>query len=280
MLNINWEAAINTRRSARNYQMIEIDKYKIQELISFSENIEVPFSHTVECRFFKADPTKKLYFSMQSPPDNLAYLSETDILSISKTGFIGELMILLAQSLGISTCWYGHYKLEELERLMPHLEKKSYLETSNMGFGYSKGEVEGRRAICITPLGYHNEKGLRIVDRMTEKFISFKRKPIEDLLITKESIDKISDTIQYAMNLARLAPSAANSQHWRFNVTEDNSKITIAMPIGYKHMKWEHPNVDIGICACHLWLGLKIKNKEPKVTVIEDNGRALWTFEI
>ena len=71
MLNINWEVAINTRRSARNYQMSEIDKDKLQELISFSENIEVPFSHNVECRFFKAEPTKKLYFSMQSPPDNL-----------------------------------------------------------------------------------------------------------------------------------------------------------------------------------------------------------------
>ena len=51
------------------------------------------------------------------------------------------------------------------------------------------------------------------------------------------------------------------------------------MPVGYKHFKWEHPNVDIGICACHVWLGLIDKGYNPAVTVNEDSGRAVWKFQ-
>ncbi|WP_414150835.1 hypothetical protein ACIZ62_18215 [Acetobacterium carbinolicum] len=48
------------------------------------------------------------------------------------------------------------------------------------------------------------------------------------------------------------------------------------MPPGYQHFKWEHPNVDIGICACHVWLGLLDRGWHPTVTVSEEGGRAVW----
>jgi len=52
------------------------------------------------------------------------------------------------------------------------------------------------------------------------------------------------------------------------------------MPVGYKHFKWEHPNVDIGICASHVWLGLIDKGYDPQVTVSDDSGRAVWKIGI
>jgi hypothetical protein len=54
---------------------------------------------------------------------------------------------------------------------------------------------------------------------------------------------------------------------WRFAFEDSFQTITIAMPPGYKHFKWEHPNVDIGICACHVWLGLLDKGYDPKIEV-------------
>jgi len=69
----------------------------------------------------------------------MAFMSETDILSISKIGFVGELVILFATSKGLSTCWFGHYRLSELERLMPHLQSPDQLNEANMGYGY--GEI-------------------------------------------------------------------------------------------------------------------------------------------
>ena len=41
---------------------------------------------------------------MESPPDNMAFMAETDLILISKAGFVGELLILFATSKGLSTC--------------------------------------------------------------------------------------------------------------------------------------------------------------------------------
>ncbi len=268
--------AIDARRSARSYQMTQVDRTVMDTIKDFAREIQVPFDHNVEIRFFAADPTKTLYPLMKSPPDNIAFLAGTDSVSISKVGFVGEMLILYAQSKGLSTCWYGHYKLEELERLMPHLHSPDQLREANMGFGYSKGETEGIRAICITPLGYYENGGLRLMDRITKKTISQKRKEIQELLENQDDYRHLSEDVLYALDLGRKAPSAANSQMWRFGFEDNYKTITIAMPLGYQHFKWEHPNVDIGICACHIWLGLIDKGYVPKVSVYEDSGRAIW----
>ncbi len=249
-------------------------------LFEYAKTVKPPFDCATEIRFFKADPTKELYTMMKSPPDNVAFLSETDVVSIAKTGFMGELLILMAQSLGVSTCWYGHYKLAELERLMPHLQNPSQLEEPPNGFSYSKGVTEGVRAICISPLGYYESSGLRLMDRMTKKMFSFKRKEIKDLIENPDDSANLSDDLSYALDLARRAPSAGNSQMWRFSFDNGYKKVTVAMPLGYKHYKWQHPNVDIGICACHLWLALSEKGYTPQVEVCEDSDRAVFSFKL
>lgn len=270
------KSTIESRRSARSYKMEAVEQEAMDSIREFAKSIPVPFDHNVEIRYFHADPTKTLYALMTSPPDNVSFLSETDIISISKVGFVGELFILFAQSKGLSTCWYGHYKLAELERLMPHLQSPDQLAESNMGYGYSKGITTGRRTICITPLGYYEDGGLRLLDRIQNKTSSFKRKEVKELLENPDDYDRLSDDFVYALDLGRKAPSAANSQMWRFGFEDSFNTITISMPLGYKHFKWEHPNVDIGICACHVWLGLIDKGYNPVVRVNEESGRAVW----
>lgn len=272
--------SIDSRRSARSYKMKAVEENVMKSIMDFANSMPVPFEHDVEIKFFKADPTKTLYTVMKSPPDNVAFMAETDIVSISKVGFIGELLILFAQSKGLATCWYGHYKLVELERLMPHLQSPEQLKESNMGYGYSKGVTTGRRAICITPLGYYEEGGLRLMDRFTKKTSSFRRKEIKELLENPDEYEKLSEDVLYALDLGRKAPSAANSQMWRFGFEDDFRTITVAMPVGYKHFKWKHPNVDIGICASHIWLGLIDRGYNPSVTVNDESGRAVWRFSV
>ena len=273
---IDWESAVNVRRSVRSYETRDIEKQSMDRLRNFINNMKVPFAHNVKIRFFKANSDKKLYSTFNSPPDGMAFISNTDIVSISKAGFIGELAILYATSLGISTCWYGHYSLEELEKIMHHLGENN--TTDNPKWGYGKGVFQGERVICISPLGYWKKKGLRLADRVTESFISYKRKEISELL--EGTTESLTLELLYALDLARKAPSGANSQHWRFKFSSDLKTISIAMPIGYKHIKWEHPDVDIGICACHFWLGLLLKGIQSKVSVSEEEGRAVWKFEI
>lgn len=236
----------------------------------------LPFDHSVEIRFFKAEGNRILYPLMNAPQDNVAFLSETDLVSISKAGFVGEMLILLAQSKGLQTCWYGHYKLKELERLMSHLQSIQQLEEANMGDGYPKGVTVGRRAICISPLGYSEESGLRLIDRITAKTISYKRKSIIELLEPGEDFSQLNEDLLFALDLARKAPSAANAQMWRFGFDENFNRVGVAMPPGYRHFKWEHPNVDVGICACHLWLGLLDQGYCPHVTIEEEGDRVIW----
>lgn len=274
------KSTIDSRRSTRSYKMTIVDADIIDSIKDFAKSMAVPFEHNVGIKFFHSDPTKTLYMTMKSPMHNIAFMAETDFISISKVGFIGEFLILFAQSKGLSTCWYGHYKIAELERLMPHLQSAAQLKESNMGFGYSKGVTTGTRAICVTPLGYHEEGGLRLMDRIMEKSVSFKRKEIKDLLENSNDFNKLSEDILYALDLGRKAPSALNSQMWTFAFEDDFKTIIVAMPIGYQHLKWEHPNIDIGICACHIWLGLIDKGYNPNVTVTEDSGRAIWRLSI
>jgi nitroreductase len=278
-INFSIKNTIELRRSYRNYKMTELDPNILAEIQTFAKSIDLPFSHSTDIRFFNAEPTNKLYMTMKSPPNNVAFLSQTDIVSISKTGFVGELIILFAQSKGIATCWYGHYKLLELQRLMPHLQSLKQLEESNAGYGYSKGITEGIRAIAVSPLGYYNESGLRLIDRVTAKTISFKRKDLKDLLEKADDFDKLSEDFLYALDLGRKSPSAANSQMWRFGFMDEYQTIIISMPKGYKHIKWEHPNVDIGICACHVWLGLVDKGYNPSVSIEEYDDRAIWKIK-
>lgn len=275
---IDWESAINTRRSIRSYENKPVEESKMKLIQNFINEMQVPFDHNVKIRLFKSNTNRKLYTAFTAPSDGIAFISHTDNCSISKTGFIGEIVILFATSLGLATCWYGHYLLDELEDIMPHLG--SYKGKSNPKWGYGKGRVEGERAICITPLGYWKKKGLRVIDRMQQSFISYKRKPIEEFLEGDVKEEDIPPEILYAIDLARKAPSALNSQPWRFKFSSDFKTIYIAMPIGYKHIKWEHPNVDIGICASHFWLGLTMKNVDCHISLSEEQGRAVWKFSI
>ena len=271
---------IDARRSARSYQMVSVEKDLMDAIKDYAKSLSVPFAHQVEIKFFKANPTKALYTVMKSPPDNMAFMAETDLISISKAGFVGELLILFATSKGLSTCWYGHYKLSELERLMPHLQTPEQIKESNRGYGYAKGVTTGRRAICISPLGYYESRGLRLMDRFQNRTISFKRKALTELLVKPADYEQLSDDVKYALDLGRKAPSAANAQMWRFSFADAYKTIIVAMPEGYRHFKWEHPNVDIGICACHVWLGLIDKGYNPKVTVHEEAKRAVWEISI
>ncbi len=275
----DWVSAVNQRKSTRIYEPRPLSDTTMANLEQFANNLKVPFEHAVKIRFFKADPNRRLGNTMKhAAPDNAAFITATDLLSISKAGFVGEMLILYATSLGLDTCWFGHYSLAELERVMPHLGP--HANEPMPAYGYGKGVVPGERAICITPLGFAQTQGLRLMDRMTGSLMSFKRKPLDALLEGGVTEESLPPHLVFALDLARKAPSAGNSQFWRFTVAPDHKTVSIAMPVGYKHFKWAHPNVDIGACACHFWLGLLVQSIDCKVTLSEEQERAVWKFEI
>ncbi len=273
-----WGKAINIRKSVRNYERKPVDENTFNLLKKFTDNIEVPFNHNVNFKYFKSEPDCAIANNLKKPPeDMLAFVSNTDLLSLASVGFLGELAILYATGLGISTCWFGHYIFQEVERLVPQLNKNA--KSNSPKYGYGKEEVEGKRVICITPLGYYSQDGPRLLDRLTENMMSYKRKPIGERLegVSEESLP---ESLKFALNLARKAPSAANTQHWRFNVSSDFKTVIIAKPSGYTHIKWEHPDVCVGACAAHFFVGLKMQNIPLKINLTKNVDRAIWQFNL
>ena len=86
--------AIPKRRSVRTYKPdVEPDGPEVN-IVKFIEELETPFEHSVRAFPFRAEPGKKLYNNGVNPVGNIAYFSQTDTVSLSKTGFVGELAML------------------------------------------------------------------------------------------------------------------------------------------------------------------------------------------
>lgn len=271
--------AMPLRHSVRTYLPQSLPAKVSTQVSSFFDELQAPFAHNTRVIAFQAEPGKRLYNNGVNPADNLAFLSQTDDVSISKTGFLGELVMLHAVSLGLSTCWFGHYKLSEVGRYIPGIATPDRIKEFTMGYGYGKRTDVGERVICCMPFGRRDEKAKRLVDFVAGKN-GAKRKPLVQLLEDSTVMADIPMAVQEALALAMLAPSAANSQMWRFGFSNNFNTITVAKPVGYKHFKWEHPDVDIGMCAAHIWIGLLSKGYNPSVDVKQDADRAFWEFSL
>lgn len=185
-------------------------------------------------------------------------------------------------SLGVDTCWFGHYKLQELAKYVgTNLDAPERVKETTWGMGYGYGKVvnAGERAICCIASGNANPDAKRLVDKVASRN-GIGRKPLTTLMEEGSDLSLVSKSVQNALDFARLAPSAANSQMWRFGIRDSGKTITVAKPVGYKHFKWEHPDVDIGICASQFWLGLLHEGISSRIEVIQDEDRAMWLFHL
>lgn len=95
--------AANNRHSIRNFLPDALSEETLAQVDDFIKTVDLPFSHQTEFVRFKAEPGKKLYNNGINAPDNLAILAPTDLVSVSKAGFFGQLVILKLTALGINT---------------------------------------------------------------------------------------------------------------------------------------------------------------------------------
>jgi len=275
-----WEKAIVSRRSVRSYKREPLSSEIMEKLRVFVSAHEIPFSDLVRIVFFKTRKNHPLANNLKKPPeDAVAFITDTSsIVNVTAAGFAGQIVLLYAQGLGISNCWFGHYILEEIERLVPGIDPVQGADKPR--FGYGKGNVDGFHAVCVSPLGYFEPGGTRIVDRITSNVISFKRKPIDDLLEDNIREGSLPKSLKTAFDMARKAPSAANTQHWRYSVSHDNKTIEIKKLKGFTHFRWEHAEMDVGICAAHFYIGLAMQNMDFEIKQISENDGIIWRFTV
>ena len=254
--------AIDIRRSHRHYHPLPLtdhDRIKIKTLIE--RFVDLPFESNVQISLHHAEEEQDVVY-FRGPKHFVALTTDESIVSQAKLGFLGELLVLYSERQGIKTCWMGHYKKNIVHEIVT-----------------ADGiDLQNDRLYCIITLGYIPEK-TGIMDRISEKRLSKKTKRVEDLL-HPESLRKFPEPIYNALQKACRAPSAMNSQKWKYFVksTSTDYVVEIGKPVGYKHFKWSFYDIDVGTAAAHFWLGLMNSGIKPTTEVIQDSDRSLWRF--
>ncbi len=140
-------------------------------------------------------------------PQLITIYSEETEGYLENIGFLFQQMDLYLQTLGLGVCWLGMGKMNPK----------------------STTEVEGMKFVIMLAFGHPKRNQLRHDGK------GFKRK----------GMDKITDKADSRLEVARLAPSAANSQPWYFTHEGDTVHLHCSRK-GYR--------LDAGIALAHLYV--------------------------
>lgn len=253
--------AISIRQSHRHFLAEYLSQEKEVAILSFIDKLDVPFSHSIRSSYHKISTDDNIVY-FKGPPQFISLESPKSIEEQTKLGFLGELIILYAESLGIRTCWMGHFNKKQVTEIVYH----------------DNPQGSGRQLFCIILLGYVPDK-TGVLDRFSKRRFSKKNRTIDSFL-SPDSMTDLPEFIQFALSLSSRAPSAMNTQKWYYHISkaENEYAIELGKIKGYRHFKWPYYDIDVGTAAAHLWLGLKLKSELHSVICSSDGSDSVWTF--
>lgn len=136
-----------------------------------------------------------------------------------RVGYYGEHLVLLAQTLGLNTCWVG-------------LSYRKVPEAYNVG--------KDEKLVCMFALGYGETQG-----------VPHKIKSVEDV---SNASDITPSWFKKGVEAALLAPTAVNQQKFSFEyVGVENSRHKVLAKRGFSMIGYTQ--MDLGIAKCHFELG-------------------------
>lgn len=144
-----------------------------------------------------------------------------------RVGYYGEQLVLLAQTLGLNTCWVG-------------------LSYSKVPGTYVLGEDE--KIACYIALGYGETQG-----------VSHKIKHPEQV---SNVSDMTPEWFRKGVEAALLAPTAVNQQkfHFEYVGARDGGKSKV---VASRTFSWVgYTRMDLGIAKCHFEIGAGMENFE------------------
>ena len=221
------QEAIAARRSVRKYinkpiphDIIDILQTKTEECNNLG-NLHIQLV-TNEPKAFKG---KMAYGTFSGVSNYFAMVGKkADSLS-ERIGYYGEQLVLLAQTLGLNTCWVG---------LTYNKVKEAY------------SIEEGEKLCCMIALGYGNDPGRNL-----------KRK-------TPKQVSNVSDITPNWFNdgvaAALLAPTAVNQQKFYVEYLEpqDGNKHKVKAKRGFSLVGYT--KMDLGIAKLHFEIGAGKEN--------------------
>lgn len=219
---MNLYEAIYNRKSVRKYTDDRIPEELLNKIQSFAkkaaalnDQIRVE-TQIIDCTQKK--PELKGLWKVEAPYYLLFY-SEPLKGCERNAGFILEQVILYMVTKGIGSC---------------------YLGGSRMGVPL----MDGMRRMIVVAFGYPEGK-------LCRESPMAKRLPLSELCVFKEEAGEQMKTV---LKAARLAPSAMNTQPWRFIVYADRIYIFSRKAVMPVRMMEEMREMSIGIMMSHIML--------------------------
>jgi nitroreductase len=181
-----------------------------------------------------------------SAPHFIIATSEEKPLFMLNMGFRMEQMILFATGQGLGTCWVGGLFTEGR-------------------IGAFLGLRKGERVIALTPIGYPDTS---LYGRMTHDLLELgamnfgRRKPLQQMAFGSRwgaPLQTEDSELIEALECARLAPSWANTQPWRFLVDENDVVAVADAKSRYASVRdgKHYYRLDVGIAMAHFFLAAR-----------------------
>jgi len=235
-----WYDAIAVRRSRRRYVDRRVAAAALEALNAFTERFRLAPGARAQLVEGGGDVFTGLldrfggaYGRVDGAPWTAAFIGPKG--SEMQVGYVGEAFILEATRLGLGTCWVAGMFDRATAASLVKLHR-------------------GEHVIAVTPVG-HPVEHKQVVERMMSKAVrSAARRQVEDiapLLARTSGLGRPAwpAWAVTAVEAARLAPSGANRQPWRFSLEHD----TLVM--GHADRTYWTAPIDLGIAMLHIELG-------------------------
>lgn len=232
--------AIKARHSVRRYidkpiddDLVDILQEKVNEV-----NAEGCLHIQLITNEPKAFKGKMAYGTFSGVSNYLAMIgTKADDLS-ERIGYYGEQLVLLAETIGLNTCWVG-------------------LTYNNIKEAYEIND--GEKLCCMIALGYGNDAGRKL-----------KRKTIEQVSnISAESLNAPADVIhpipswfKAGVEAALLAPTAVNQQKFFFRYIGPDENGVHRVKAERRFSFIGYTKMDLGIAKLHFEIGAGKNNFE------------------
>ena len=141
-------------------------------------------------------------------------------------GYYGEHLVLLAQTLGLNSCWVGLSVGRQPDRYVI---------------------ADGEKLHCVVALGYGATQGVQHPMRPMEKFLGTRTASLRR--------DDLPDWFRRGMEAAILAPTAVHQQKFEFELVDDH---TVAAHARFSLVGWA--KLDLGIVKYNFEVGAGKEN--------------------
>ncbi len=240
------EELIRARRSCRTFDGREIEAGEIKKLKEFLKESSGN-AKDIPARFAlvtASDVSGKVgtYGMITGAKNFIVGIMGKDTAHLEDFGYAFEKIILFATSLGLGTCW------------LAGIDRETFGSKLDLG--------ENELVAVVSPVGY------ALKPRMKESLVRMvvradKRKPFETLFfegvprrpLTKEKAGNFAVPLE----MARLAPSAANKQPLRIILDGDDLHFCLQRTRIHE-MPIDVQKIDAGIAMCHFELAARARS--------------------